>query len=818
MVSSCEQEGEFEPNNLISITEDEKAEEDLANASGAPYIISFTLNSSGTYDAGDKIIISATFSKKTRIDTPGTPRIPLDIGGVIRYASYTGGSGSVNRVFTFEYTIQLGDLDHNGVEMVSPWELNGSTVEDYADQQATLTFTPPGLTSYKVDTSSLTASFGSVIATSSGTPTVTLSAPSASTTYVGTSCLSGGSDVVYSTSTSASIYSLNTTNTFYVAVGNGTGGYSACKTITIIHDNQNPGVVSGVANSSNSSDIESDVATWSAASDIGPAGVSHYMVAVSTTNTIGGIIAAGSWSNVGANLFGSVSNGATPYLSVLTNYYSLIKAVDRAGNESSVVASPLWQLAALSPEQITSMSVVDATDSSIKVGWPYPNDNGFPITDYIIEYKLSASSTWTTIIDGTSTDRRYELAGLDPETNYDFRVRAFNGTNYGAWAPTVNAETLPTIDFISTPYSAINVGGATASQLVSLEDDNEIYYGTNSASSYNNGALISADLDRGKTVSVPSNDFTVVVATKPFFIAGRLAASNGDVNKANVVWQTSSWIGKEFLFNHNRYNPMKVKVYAFTDSDVTVTRGGAAVTSGTATLSAESGHVFSITTTGAYEIKSTGFIMVYGYANQGGNTYVDPRPLLPSSNDVIGVPSRDAKITTEVSNNGLVGYHSNNTQVTRTVQPGSTGNIDQTGTNGYYADNSLRIRSDSPIIATSYADRNGGCTAPFVPVAFQKTKFAINVQAEWVAMVSTNEVVVTAYEPTADGLGWETPRVYNMTRTGSNNNTPTKGYETNRNFRAGTIFEGTAPFQMYYEPSGNTNAADNDETIMFGWD
>lgn len=818
LLLACEEQGSFKPNNLISIADDDAAEKQRAFLTGPPQIESISLNSSGVFTTGDKILIEAKFSKRVRIDTTGIPRIGLNIGGVQRYATYTSGSESKDWTFKFEYTIQAGDLDHDGIELVSPWELNGATVEDYADQQAVLNFTPPTLSNYIIDTANLSASFDVGTSTSSSNPSITLSAATGTTLYLGTGCLTGGTATAFTTSLNASIYNNNANNTFYLAVGNGSGGYSQCKELTISHDNLAPSPVTSITNGNNSSDIESDKGTWSASSDNGPAGISHYLIAVSTTTGSAGIITNGNWTNIGNALTGSISNGATAFLSVATNYYTLIKAVDKAGNESPISASSAWQLAALSPEQITSLSVVNATDETIKVGWPYPDDNGYPITDYFLQYKLTSETSWSTINDGVSTNRRYELSDLDPETKYDFRVRAYNGTNYGAWSPILTAETLPTIDFIETPYAAINVGGATENQLVSLEDDNEIYYGSNSASSFNNGSLISADLDRGKTISVPANDFTVVVATKPFFIAGRLAASNGDSNKANIVWQTSAWIGKSFIFNHNRTNPMKVKVYAFTDSEVTITKNGAAVTGGFQSLTSENGHVFSITSYGSYEINSTGHIMVYGYANGGGTSYVDPKPFLPASNDLVGIPSRSGKFSTADTGTAYTAYHSDNFTQSGTISPGVTRSINSRGTRGYYQDEAIRVRSNNPIVGNSYADANGSCSAPLVPVVFQKTKFALNVSAEWVAMASTNQGTVTAYEPTADGLGWEPPRTYNLSRLGTNNNTPTKAYETVKNFRAGTIFEGTVPFQMWYEPNTNTGAADNDETIMFGWD
>lgn len=807
--------GDFEPNNLISNKVDEKAEADLAKESGPPEIESVIVSGNKTYLTGEVITFTAKFSKRTRIVNGGIPRLPLIIGGETKYANYVSGSGDPDRQFIFTYTVQLGDLDHDGIELASTWELNGAIVEDYSEQNAVLTYTPPILTGRLVDTSGLAISIAEGAYTNTASVTVNISYLTGTNMYIGSSCLGGGSLIPISATSPYNLTSLNSSNSIYVAIENGSGGFSACKTVSIVHDNLDPPAITGITNSNNASDITSDTAVWNVNTDNGLSGISHYEIAVSTSTSAANIVAMGNWRSVGLATTGSISNGAVSYLSASTNYYTLIKTVDRAGNES-ITASASWQLAALSPEQIVSMNVVTATDNSLKVGWPYPDDNGYPITDYTIQYKLASSSTWITINDGVNTTRRYTLTGLTAERDYHFRVRAFNGTNYGAWSPTLQAETLPSIDFVTTPYIAINVGGATLNQLVSFEDNNEIYYGNNSASVFNDNSIISSSLDRGKVISVPANDFTMVRATKPFYIAGRLG-SGGDTNKANVTWQTADWIGKNFLFSHNRSNPMKVKVYALTNSTVTVTKNGAVVAGGSVVLSEENGHTFTISSYGSYEIESTGFLVAYGYANGNGSQYIDPKPFLPSSNDLVGIPSRDAKVSSGSVGNNYMVYHSDGVNQSRTVSAGTTDSFSSRGTRSTYQDEAVRLRADQPIVANSYADANGSCSAPLVPSSFQKMRFALNVQAEWVAFASTNELTLTIYEPNAAGDGFESPVTINMSRTGTNNNTPTKAYQT-KNYRAGTIIEGTQPFQAYYEPLNDTNAADNDETVMFGWD
>ncbi|OUR97440.1 hypothetical protein A9Q84_14030 [Halobacteriovorax marinus] len=817
---SCKGAGggpEFEPNNLVSVDQDNDAERERALNLAPPTVISTSVSGNKTYVAGEVISVTLQFNKRTKITNGGSPRVPINIGGVTRYANYISGSTDRSHAFIFNYTVQAGDLDHDGVQLISPWDLNGAVVRDYADKDAILTYTPPTTNALLVDTSNLsfTVTEGSI--TTSPNLNLNITSSIAVEMYISDGCETGGTWVPYNANPIYPIPNLNAVNTVYVAVGNSFGGRSPCRSFTVAHDTLAPNLVSGLSIAGNSSDIVSETTSWSAASDNGPSGVSHYRMAISTNNNATGIIASGGFRSIGNVLSHAIDNGSTSFLTGLTNYFTLVTAVDNAGNESSIASIGPWQLVAISPERITSMSVVNASDTNIKVGWPYPTDNGFPIVDYVIEYKEASSPTWITISDGVKTVRREDLTALTPETYYHFRVKAYNGINYGAWSPTLTAETLPTIDFITTPYSAINVGGATMNQLVSLENDNQIFYGNNSASSFNDGSQISADLDRGKTISVPANDFTVVTATKPFFIAGRLGTGS-DTYKANVVWQTSAWIGKNFLFNHSRSNPMKVKVYSFTAGTVTLTKGGGAVAGGIAAIAADAGHVFNIASYGSYEISSTSFIAVFGYANGNGSQYIDPKPLLPASNDLVGVPSRTGKFSTATAGTYNV-YHSDTfSQTNQTINPGTTKDISSRGTKGYYRDEALRIRATQPIVGNSYADANGSCSSPLVPVAFQKTKFALNVQAQWVSFASTNEGTITAYEPTADGLGWETPRVYNLVRNGVDNNTPTKAYETAVKLRAGTIFEGTVPFQAWYEPLNDTNAADNDETLMFGWD
>ncbi len=76
----------------------------------------------------------------------------------------------------------------------------------------------------------------------------------------------------------------------------------------------------------------------------------------------------------------------------------------------------------------------------------YPLDNGVsliwdegPVTDYVIEYKLSTDSSWTTFSDGTSTHHGTIVTGLTNGLSYDFRVSATDGSTTSAASSTVTS-------------------------------------------------------------------------------------------------------------------------------------------------------------------------------------------------------------------------------------------------------------------------------------------------------------------------------------------------------------------------------------------
>ena len=64
-----------------------------------------------------------------------------------------------------------------------------------------------------------------------------------------------------------------------------------------------------------------------------------------------------------------------------------------------------------------------AGNASVSLSWTAPSGT---ITDYIVEYKATASATWLVFADGVSTATTANVTGLTNGTSYDFQVKAKN--------------------------------------------------------------------------------------------------------------------------------------------------------------------------------------------------------------------------------------------------------------------------------------------------------------------------------------------------------------------------------------------------------
>ena len=93
----------------------------------------------------------------------------------------------------------------------------------------------------------------------------------------------------------------------------------------------------------------------------------------------------------------------------------------------------------VAPSAPTSLSALGGVERAM-LSWTAPTlTGGSPITDYVVEFALVGSSTWSTFADGTSVETTSTVTGLTNGRTYQFRVRAVSAGGTGEASLTASA-------------------------------------------------------------------------------------------------------------------------------------------------------------------------------------------------------------------------------------------------------------------------------------------------------------------------------------------------------------------------------------------
>ncbi|WP_165570868.1 beta strand repeat-containing protein [Comamonas thiooxydans] len=108
-----------------------------------PTVSSVSVPAGAPYNAGDTLTFVVNTSEAVVVN--GVPRLALDIGGNTVFANLVSGSGTSTLVF--QYTVQAGDNDADGISVSASLDLNGGRVRDAAGNNLDLTLNGLGATS-----------------------------------------------------------------------------------------------------------------------------------------------------------------------------------------------------------------------------------------------------------------------------------------------------------------------------------------------------------------------------------------------------------------------------------------------------------------------------------------------------------------------------------------------------------------------------------------------------------------------------------------------------------------------------------------------
>ncbi|KAL2098147.1 hypothetical protein ACEWY4_007354 [Coilia grayii] len=122
-----------------------------------------------------------------------------------------------------------------------------------------------------------------------------------------------------------------------------------------------------------------------------------------------------------------------------------LESVHESANYTCVAISSLGMIEAVAQVTVKSLPkapglpiVTETTATSITITWDSGNPD--PVSYYIIQYRAKSPDSKYETVDGITTTR-YSIGGLYPNTEYEFRVSAFNSIGQGPSSKEVEART-----------------------------------------------------------------------------------------------------------------------------------------------------------------------------------------------------------------------------------------------------------------------------------------------------------------------------------------------------------------------------------------
>ena len=134
----------------------------------------------------------------------------------------------------------------------------------------------------------------------------------------------------------------------------------------------------------------------------------------------------------------------------LTKTWSLVAKWGSASTSAPVTGFLLGSDALSEPMSLVATA---NTAAALTLEWSEPEqDSGMPVTDYVVQFKRSTSSSWSTVADGVSTVRSFTFIKPSAGVTFNFRVQAKNAYGVGPFSSVLTVTT-PT----ATPSAPISL-------------------------------------------------------------------------------------------------------------------------------------------------------------------------------------------------------------------------------------------------------------------------------------------------------------------------------------------------------------------------
>ena len=225
-----------------------------------------------------------------------------------------------------------------------------------------------------------------------------------------------------STSTSATVMGLTNGRgyMFRVSAKNGIGTGAISTPSVTVTPRTVPGTASNVAGVAGNGQVS---LTWTAPASDGGSAITDYVVEYKTTTaSIWTTFKDGVSTSTAATVMG-LTNG--------TSYVFRVSAKNEIGTGATSAQPGTVTPKATSPGAPTDVAGTTG-NRQVNLSWTAPaSDGGSAIMDYVVEFKTTTATTWTTFNDGVSTATSATVTGLTNGKGYVFRVSAKNAIGRG---------------------------------------------------------------------------------------------------------------------------------------------------------------------------------------------------------------------------------------------------------------------------------------------------------------------------------------------------------------------------------------------------
>ena len=194
--------------------------------------------------------------------------------------------------------------------------------------------------------------------------------------------------------------------------------------------------------------------SWTVPSSDGGSSITDYQIQASTDGGSSWLVVADAVSTATSATVTGLTNGTT--------YVFRVAAITSYGlGFWSTNSSPVTPITiATAPTGLIGVR----GDKSVALTWLAPASNGgSAVTDYVVEYRLESSNTWTTFADGISPATSATVTGLVNGSSYVFRVSPLNLAGTGATS-NVAGPLVP----MTTASAPLNLVGTFGDKRVTL--------------------------------------------------------------------------------------------------------------------------------------------------------------------------------------------------------------------------------------------------------------------------------------------------------------------------------------------------------------